>query len=357
MSILTSNVPMKSNGDLSIPQVVTLTFENGAEVKYARSTEEHDNITGKTGKPSYSKPQLDLGEEKIDEHTFEALWNNNEKRLSSLNDQHRAACDEIEQTFAAEKKKLDEFYKSRTDELEKLRDERGMEISANFKELEKKLVVRKKMLSKPAERIKIMIQWLRSADIKDFWKVADILESESKHIIRIISASESVQPEEKWDNFFSHVQKSSGDLCRSLVGSLQKEGISTWYDKEVLRVDNVGMIKGVVHSSLFTLVLTTEYFTRPYCLYELCIAAVAEKPVMTLFEADPRFGGEHLSSYKVPELFGHIMKHEIIRIDRDYWAAFTEKVTKRIRNTLKLGLQGPEQSSILEELEITWLKT
>jgi len=348
MSVLVSNVAIESYDDQSIPQVITLTFTNGAKVTYTKSTDGYDNIVVKTEKPDHSEPEFDVGEEKIDEYTFDALRKNYDERLSSLNDQCWVACDEVEQTFTKKKNKLDEFYARRNHELEKARYVRVGEVFENFHELKKKVHGPRKALSRPSERIKIMTQWLRSAGLKDSRKVAGMLESESEHIITTISASESINAEERWDHLLSHVQKLSADVCRSLSGSLQKDGIRTWYDKEMSRIDNVGMIKGVVNSSLFTLVLTTEYFERPYCLFELCVATVAEKPIITLLEAERRFGGKPLSSYKLPELFEHIMTHEIIRIDRDYWTAFTEKVAKRIMNTLKLGSKGPNTTLLFD---------
>merc|ERR1711920_123220 len=86
----------------------------------------------------------------------------------------------------------------------------------------------------------------------------------------------------------------------------------------------------------------------------------------TLRESDLRFGGGPLDSIPVPALFGHIKEDEIIEVNRDYWKAFTERLTKRMRNTLKACSQGIVKrsasskdcrSSILDQGEASWLAT
>merc|ERR1719419_1258252 len=126
----------------------------------------------------------------------------------------------------------------------------------------------------------------------------------------------------------------------------------------------MGMIEGVVNSTLFTLILTSEYFERQYCLFEFCLATVARKPIITLREGDERYGGSPLSSFKLPELFQHIRNHEIMEINREYWKPFTDRLTTRLRNTLRSdtkrnanapGSDNDVRSSILDGSEIAWL--
>ena len=114
-------------------------------------------------------------------------------------------------------------------------------------------------------------------------KAAKILESETEHIRKTVQCSEL-----KYDCFLSHVQKISGDVSRNIRDSLTKNGMNVWYDKEAERLDNLGMIDGVVNSSVFIIVLTNEYFERPFCLFEYCVAVVAGKSMITvLFGLNP----------------------------------------------------------------------
>jgi len=352
MSVLISNVSMKDYDDQSIPQVLTITFTNGAKVTFQRSSEE------------YSKPNLDLGEEKTEEFTYEALLKNYERRSSQLNDQHIAAIAKTERMFRKEMKDLDEFRTRQNKVLDEVRVDRKQEISMRYNELQKKLHSQMEALNDPLERLKIMIRWLKETDMEEYLKVADMLESHSGGIIKSINYSSSEVPETKWDSFLSHVQKFSADVCRDISDTLQKEGISTWCNRNVDGLDNHGVINGVVNSSLFTFILTKEYFGRPVCLFEFCVAAVAGKTVITVLESDPRYGGGNLSLFQVPELFKHIMQQEMTEINREYWEVFTKKLTKRMRTTLKCGPKGhmlkPDsendlESSILDESEITWL--
>jgi len=134
-----------------------------------------------------------------------------------------------------------------------------------------------------------------------------------------------------------------------------------WFDKSADRLDNHGMIDGIVDSNLFSLVLTTDYFKRRYCVFEYCIAIVAERPVITVAESDPRYGGGPLGSFNLHRLFKHILDHEVIEIHRTYWEGFISKLHTRIEKTIKSNAisrivrQNSLQNPILKEQEIELL--
>merc|ERR1719334_2678557 len=123
------------------------------------------------------------------------------------------------------------------------------------------------------------------------------------------------------------------------------------------------MIDGVVNSSLFTIVLTKEYFSRAYCVFEYFIAVIAGKPIIAVSETDSRHGGGSIESFHFSEMFKHILKHEIIEINRSYWDAFIAKLYSKIkkvnyittRNMVRPNSITDYESSILQAEEITWL--
>jgi len=274
------------------------------------------------------------------------------------------AFDNAERLFAKVKAGFDGFCKRRIEMLERARTVRNKEITVSFQEVKRELDEKVEALNDPSERLGTMIRWLQETNEKQFLKVADMLESHTGQIIKSINLSLSKAPQVKWDNFLSHVQKFSADACRNISDVLRKNGITIWYDKEVDRLDDLGIIGGVVNSRLFTLILTNEYFERQYCIFEFCLATVARKPIITLREADERYGGAPLSSFKLPELFQHIRNHDIMEINREYWKPFTDRLTTRLRNTLRSdtkrntsgpGSENDVKSSILDGSEVTWL--
>jgi len=356
MSLLVTNVGMEDHDQLSIPKIVHLTFSNGWKVTYQRKSEEYSGMTSKSEKLSEREPKFDLGDEKVDDCTFKALHNNYERRLALLNEQHKDAFDEAERIFAKEKEDFNELCKRQSELLDGVKGERIKEISRTYQKLKKTLDARMEALNDPKVRLKILKDWLTDTELKVFLDVAQMIESHSGHIIDTINVSEKETPEIEWDCFLSHVQKFSADMARNLSDTLQKEGINAWYDKDMNRLDSHVMIAGVVNSYLFVPILTTDYFTRPFCLLELCVALLARKPIIIVREADPRFGGGHLCSFTVPKLFRHIMQHEIIEINRDYWKAFIKKLTKRMRDALGILFSVENvKSSILKHVEIVWL--
>ena len=184
---------------------------------------------------------------------------------------------------------------------------------AKYQFLKKKLDARMEMLKVPSQRLKMMLGWLRASKVSAFVKAAKMLEAESGYILKRIKS-----PDIKWDNFLSHVQKISADVCRSIKDALGKDRITCWYDRNAARVDIYGMVDGVINSNLFTIVLTKEYFGRQYCVFEYCLAVLAGKPIITIAESDPRYGGGPFGLFELPELVKDILKYEVIEINRGY---------------------------------------
>jgi len=224
-----------------------------------------------------------------------------------------------------------------------------------------------KALEDPAHRIEIMLRWLREFGETSLIIASKNLQSNAGYIINRMKS-----PERKWHSFLSHVQRDSADVARNIRDTLLRKGMRLWYDKNMGRLDCVGMIDGIVDSSMFTLILTKDYFSREWCIFEYCVAVVTGKPVIAIYEADPRHGGGPLGSFQIPGQFKHLMKHELIDINRNYWEAFISKVENRIQSTLtsaekmllaanshaeevKLSELPNWTSSILNEREFCWL--
>jgi len=362
---LSSNIGLIDYKDECIPHLMELTFFNDTKVIYQRTNEARSSDNGRKENLNYDYPKFDLPEE-INNHTFEAMLEHCEQRLLLLNEQQKAAFDKAEIVFKRKKENLEKYCKLQNGILEKAKEVQNKLISENYQELKRKIEARMGELRDHPERLKILIGWLRAAGVSEFSKVGDMLEKYSVHIEKNINAFRSESAKPKWDTFLSHVQKGQGDLCRSLAEVLRKEKITAWLDKDVDRKDDVGMIQGVVNSNIFTIVLTTQYFKRPYCLFEFCVALVAGKRVIALRESDPGKGGGVLSSIGVPEMFRHVKQYEIIEVNREYWEAFVNKYITRLHNTMKSGFTGitkepgltnKKKLSIMDLREETWLAT
>merc|ERR1719320_204782 len=92
------------------------------------------------------------------------------------------------------------------------------------------------------------------------------------------------------------------------------------------------MIEGVINSKIFTVVLTKDYFKRQYCLFEYCIALMAGKSILAIYEPDQRFEGGPLDEFDIPMVFKEtIMNHEIIKVDRRQWRSFFSSFVRAIK--------------------------
>jgi len=159
-----------------------------------------------------------------------------------------------------------------------------------------------------------------------------LVEEQKMYILELIN-NKKTDAQSKYEAFLSHVQKDSADLCRSLWFALEKENVGIWYDKEAERLDSKGIVNGIFYSSEFVFVMVRDYFERPYCIFELLLAVAFAKPITVVLETDRRFGGlafEELTRV-IPEFFyDHIKAHEIIKVNREYFKSFYEKLVRRI---------------------------
>jgi len=318
MSSFVCNIELRNQKKNGLPEFVILTSSTGEKGLYYQKDEPHKGVCIINLAAGFELPVYEV-EGKCDEDDMEACY---------------AKCTETIKTMPKK-------FKLALEKADHLRSQCKIEIDKQHTMLEK--VIRESYLNKqrnwcdrmeeledPARRLNKVLSWMKKYKDSGFVKAVQLLESEREYLINKVKL-----PEFKFDNFMSHVQKLSGDLCGRLKDALAFKGMSTWYDKDASRVDKRGMIDGVVDSKLFVVVLTLEYFKRPWCIFEYAVAIVARKTVMTVYENDTRYGGDHLNCNDIPKEFRSLLNHELIKVDRNYWEGFFRKFEGRMRSTLK----------------------
>jgi len=189
------------------------------------------------------------------------------------------------------------------------------------------------------ERLLTLINSIKKRD--DFGKGLrgglDLLKK-MKLTIRTIKESTNVSH----DAFLSHAQMNSADLCRSLKKDLEQLKVNAWYDMQAERLDAVGMAEGIAESKVFVIVATANYFHRPWCLFELLLAEILEKPITILMETVKSHGGfDNLNEFKaaVPDCFAHIHEYEVCEVKRrgSFWTATVVELAKRIKDDKKIS--------------------
>jgi hypothetical protein len=159
-----------------------------------------------------------------------------------------------------------------------------------------------------------------------------LVEEQKTYILELIK-NQKTGTNSNYEAFLSHVQKDSADLCRSIYLSLLMNDVKVWYDKEADRLDNRGMVEGIFKSNEFVFVMVKDFFERPYCIFEVLLAVALRKPITVLLENDRRFGGlafEELSKVIPNFIYDHIIEHEIINVNREYFMSFVDKLKKRV---------------------------
>jgi len=336
MSVLISNVGIENYDERNVPDVIRVTFTNGARIGYKRIGLEFssENQLSKFKLPEYKF------EGKIDAVTLDAYEAKLSANLLALEDQYKSAVEEADMLFLQKDAEIRSISERRLNANEQLHANLSREMLNGYRVVKRNIDSKQEALKDPSRRLRMIIEWLRETKVAELVQSAGMLELESDYILQRIKSAAK-----RYDSFLSHVQKQSSDMCRNIMDNCMKLGLSMWYDKTADRLDMRGIVDSILNSSVFILVLTKEYFKRPFCVYEHCIAIVAGKPVITIFESDERYGGGPLGSFHLNDMFKHVLRHEIIEINRSYWDSFILKLHNRIKKTLKscgerVGIHG-----------------
>jgi len=330
MSLFISKIEVLERNGEFVPETLKITFATGSEVRYKRSNE-GSSLALSTRKTlqDFVPPEFYFPpEEKCEIENFEALKRISDNQLRSIDDQHKSAVEQAELLYNEELEIIETKYKKEREAVAVIWKDLSEKLVARCRSFKKKVDGIGKDLSDTSARLGMMIRWLRESEKNEMLEAALLLESESAYII-----ANSVA-EVKWHGFLSHVQKDSADTCRSIRSDLEGKGVALWYDKEVNRIDKRGMINGVRDSATFMIVLTHNFFMRPWCIFEYAVALVLERPVVTISEPDPRHGGGTIDSFSLPPLFRNLMDHEVIELSRTYWTGFITKLSDRIKDTV-----------------------
>ena len=106
------------------------------------------------------------------------------------------------------------------------------------------------------------------------------------------------------------------------------------------RVKKKTLAKGIADAKVFVIVAAANYFHRSWCLFELLLAEILEKPVIILMETVKSHGGfDNFNEFKtaIPDCFAHILEYEVCEVKRrgSFWTATVVELAKRIKDDKK----------------------
>jgi hypothetical protein len=85
----------------------------------------------------------------------------------------------------------------------------------------------------------------------------------------------------EWDVFISHVQSEAEAIALDVYITLQQShGLKPWLDVKMDDKSEAGMEDGVRCTERVLVIVTEQYFQRPFCIKELQWARRYQKPVM-----------------------------------------------------------------------------
>jgi hypothetical protein len=92
--------------------------------------------------------------------------------------------------------------------------------------------------------------------------------------------------------FLSHYQENAGDIAAILNLRLTSStDLKCWFDQFAEHVNLDGMVRGIVQSAIFLLILTKGVLLRPWVQLEIRTAILLSKTVVILYETDSRKPG------------------------------------------------------------------
>jgi len=336
MSLCVSSTSFSKHNEEGIPGQIVLTLNSGERVYFERSGNE--SLRNKLA--SFRQPKHD-SEEKIEEQAFWALQTTIDHQLHSLDQEYQESMKEAQRLYDLEKLNILNYAVQKGKENDQLYTFVSKEILGNYMRSKKHIESRAAILQTPEERLQIVVDWLQKTEESELLEAAQMIEFESEYILERVNAHKS-----KWDCFLSIVNKKSADVGRKIADTLKRKSISIWRDKEPARLDKHAMIDGIVGSEVFVIILTADYFRRPHCVFQYCVAVLAGRPVIPVAECDSRSGGSPIGSFEFNELFKqNILNWEVIEIHMSDWKAFTLKLSERIKSTIKLNEVGAMKAS------------
>jgi len=341
-------VDVAMGGSKCIPLTVDITFNTGDKVTYSMSLNERPRGASRSFRKltNFATPTYDL-DEKDDSLSFEGLEKKWQEHLVEIQSLYKTALSEAERINRLEIADIKNNYIKQRNAQWNIQLNLQKAMKDDFTKAETEVNGKLNSLKDTSYRLRKMVTWLRNAKVNCMSEAAELLEAEERYITKVPATSC------KWDGFLSHVNKEKTDTCRNIEYALSQGGIKVWYDKTAIWSDNHGMIDGVRGSKLFIIVLSKSYFSRPYCLFEFSVAAVLDRPYITIFPSD-----QEIKSFKPHAMFKHVRKHQFTIMDHDYWNAFIKKLCERMNAKIaerrNWKLKTP-RATILKEEEEGWL--
>jgi len=352
MSPMIRSIELDNYNAQSIPELIKITFTTGAEGTYHLSVEGAAPVAAscKAQLNDFQQPKYEFGDQTDGECSFESVLMKWKAQLRSVDLKYRAAIEEAEQLFRSETAETRATSKNRQIAIEQKFTRLSKEMLRRCRRARRGINTKIKAWGNSAWRLKMVITWLRETGIPEMLETAKMLELHTDFITRKNSSGRIM------DGYLSHVPKDSAYACRNIKDTLLKRA-TFWY-KSADPIDVHGTIEGIRDARLFILVLTKQYFKSINCLFDYCVATIMDKRIITIAESDPLHGGGPTSSFMIPQLFRHILKHEIIEMNANFWKVFITRLHKRMINTIFTGdVQGDlvPPGSILRQSEREWL--
>eukprot|EP00808_Paulinella_micropora_P023775 g60509.t1 len=147
--------------------------------------------------------------------------------------------------------------------------------------------------------------------------------------------------------FLSHAQGDASAVMMAMATGLElQEGMRVWYDQNESDRSLVGMIQGVVDSRCFLVYLTKNYFSRPYCCFELLIARRLNKPIVAMREDSNRPEWHPISFEELKAIDPELAKLDVFPYSDTLRPAFRPFILPEMKKRIELAIKQHENTHV-----------
>ena len=153
-----------------------------------------------------------------------------------------------------------------------------------------------------------------------------------------------------WYYYISHMQAEGATIAEKFFASMEKRGKKCWLDVQMDERDAEAMENGIKNSDVVLVIVSPNYFTRPFCIKELEWSVKYMKPMIVVIDVKHKNDIGNILETCPTHLknIGKMNFIELNRGDKDYWKVGMNKIQKAEKIILEIN-----QGTARETLEIS----
>jgi len=348
MKASVTDISMEKWNEEGVPELVNLKFSNGKRVVYSFVNDREVYFTKLTNLDlkEFHPPNFDACLAEVDEIASKDNASRKKAQLKALEDVYREAVEEAESLYFKNVEKLRTVFEERTSICDRLFNNQSATMSEEYRAKKEQLLNELRDETRKEEKLYWMSTLFRDSKKEAMVEAANLLHKNSDYLVERLANEKPM-----WTAFLSHVQQDMFEVSDMIKTSLIENGVSVvTFDGEVDE-EIIGhcLIDIVVDSSVFIMVMSSSFFTSPYCIYQYCVAQVIGRPIVTI-DPSSENSDDGVEGLSLSPEFLQMQESKPVKLTRENWNGFIRKLERRVR-AAENGEEMPEKTDNSGESE------